>query len=125
LAQNALKVTYGKNILGEGPVYESIKIDGNKVIIKFSNTGTGISTRGKNKYGYVHGFSIAGEDKKFVWAKAYIKGDSVIVFSDMVNDPVAVRYGWAINPTEINLVNSAGLLASPFRTDKWKGITEK
>jgi len=125
LAQNALKITYGKNILATGPVFEKIIIDRNKVIIKFSNTGTGLSTREKNKYGYVYGFSIAGEDKKFVWAKAYIKGDTVIVFSDIVTDPVAVRYGWAINPSEINLVNSADLLASPFRTDRWKGITEK
>ena len=124
LAQNALKVTYGKNILGSGPVYEKMKIEGNKIVLNFSNTGIGLSTREKNKYGYVYGFSIAGEDKKFVWAKAYIDGNNVVVFSDKVTNPVAVRYGWAMNPTEINIVNSDGLLASPFRTDKWKGITE-
>jgi len=124
LAQNALKVAYGRNILGSGPVYESMKIDGNKIIINFSNTGTGLATREKNKYGYVYGFSIAGEDRKFVWARAYIEGNNVVVFSDKVANPVAVRYGWEINPTEINIVNSDGLLASPFRTDKWKGITE-
>jgi sialate O-acetylesterase len=124
LAQNALKVAYGRNILGSGPVYENMKIDGNKIILNFSNTGTGLSTKEKNKYDYVYGFSIAGEVKKFVWAKAYIKGNNVVVFSDKVANPVAVRYGWEINPTEINIVNSDGLLASPFRTDKWKGITE-
>lgn len=125
LAQSALKVVYGEDILGEGPAFESIQIKGNKVIVKFSNVGKGLTTRDKNKYGYVYGFSIAGEDKKFVWAKAYIDGKNVIVFSDEVTSPVAVRYGWADNPTEINIVNSAGLLASPFRTDTWKGITEK
>ena len=124
LAQNALKVTYGRPILGAGPVYENMKTEGSKIVLNFSNTGTGLSTREKNKYGYVYGFSIAGEDKKFVWARAFISGNSVVVFSDKVANPVAARYGWEINPTEINIVNSDGLLASPFRTDTWKGITE-
>jgi sialate O-acetylesterase len=124
LAQNALKVTYGKSILGFGPVYENMKTEGNKIILSFSNTGTGLSTKEKNKYGYIYGFSIAGGDKKFVWAKAYIEGNTVVVFSDKIANPVAVRYGWEINPCEINIVNSEGLLASPFRTDNWKGITE-
>ena len=87
LALNALKVAYGKNILGSGPVYEKMTINGNKVIIHFSNTGTGLSTREKNKYGYVYGFSIAGEDKKFVWARALIDGDKVVVFSEKVPHP--------------------------------------
>jgi len=124
LAQNALKVAYGKNILGAGPAYENMKVDDNKVILRFSNTGIGLSTRDNNKYGYLHGFSVAGDDKKFVWAKAFIEGDNVIVFSDKVAKPMAVRYGWANNPTEINLTNSDGLLASPFRTDNWQCITE-
>jgi len=101
-----------------------MKTEGNKIVLNFSNTGTGLSTREKNKYGYVYGFSIAGEDKKFVWGRAFISGNSVVVFSDKVANPVAARYGWEINPTEINIVNSDGLLASPFRTDTWKGITE-
>ena len=67
----------------------------------------------------------AGADRKFVWAKAYIDGNKVVVFSEKVPNPVAVRYGWSNNPYDDNLVNSAGLLASPFRTDQWKGITEK
>ena len=124
LAQSAFKVAYGRNILGSGPVYESIKINGNNIILNFSNTGAGLSTRDKNKYGYVYGFSIAGEDKKFVWAKAFIDGNKVVVFSEKIDRPIAVRYGWAINPTEINIVNSDGLLASPFRTDNWKLSTE-
>lgn len=124
LAQNALRVTYGKNILGSGPVYKDMKTEGNRIILSFSNTGTGLTTKDKNKYDYVYGFSIAGEDKKFVWAKAFIEGDHVVVFSERVANPVAVRYGWEINPSEINIVNSDALLASPFRTDKWKGVTE-
>jgi len=124
LAQNALKVAYKKNILGSGPVFENFAIDGNKVIVSFSNIGTGLSTKEKNKHGYVYGFSIAGEDRKFVWAKAYIQGNNVVVFSDKIANPVAVRYGWQNNPCEINIANSDCLMASPFRTDNWKGITE-
>jgi sialate O-acetylesterase len=65
------------------------------------------------------GFAIAGSDQKFVWAKAKIAGDKVIVRSESVKEPAAVRYGWAGNPN-CNLVNGAGLPASPFRTDDWK-----
>lgn len=118
LAQNALKVTYGKNILGAGPVFESMQIENNRVILKFSNTGNGLSTKEKNRYGYVNGFSIASADKKFVWAKAYINGDNVVVFNEKIANPTAVRYGWADNPYDNNLTNSDGLLASPFRTDQ-------
>jgi len=70
----------------------------------------------------VYGFAIAGEDKKFVWAEAKIDGDTVVVSSDQVTAPVAVRYAWADNP-ECNLSNSTGIPASPFRTDEWPGIT--
>ncbi len=124
LAQNALRTTYGKNILGWGPVYKSMKIDGNKIILTFDNTGKGLTTADKNRYGYVNGFTIAGADKKFEWAKAYIEGNNVVVFNEKIQNPVAVRYGWSDNPYDNNLVNSEGLLASPFRTDNWKGITQ-
>ena len=72
--------------------------------------------------GPVKGFAIAGEDSRFVWADARIDGDTVIVSSPTVPKPVAVRYGWADNPT-VNLYNAAGLPASPFRTDDWPGVT--
>ena len=68
------------------------------------------------------GFAIAGEDKKFVWADAKIDGDTVVVCSEKVAEPVAVRYAWADNP-DCNLYNKAGLPASPFRTDDWPGVT--
>lgn len=74
------------------------------------------------KDGDLVGFSIAGSDKKFVWAKARIDGDSVVVSSEQVAQPAAVRYAWADNP-QCNLYNKEGLPASPFRTDDWPGVT--
>ena len=70
------------------------------------------------------GFAIAGKDKQFYWAKAIIEGNEVIIYADKVAEPVAVRYAWADNP-ECNLINSENLPAVPFRTDEWKGITQK
>jgi sialate O-acetylesterase len=66
------------------------------------------------------GFAIAGSDRRFVWGKAAIEGNTVAVWSDEVPEPVAVRYAWADNPESANLANAAGLPASPFRTDDWK-----
>ncbi|MFV0591829.1 MAG: sialate O-acetylesterase [Draconibacterium sp.] len=124
LAHTALNVAYGEDVLPSGLVFEKMEKTGNQLILSFSNLGKGLSTSDKSKYAYVKGFAIAGEDKTFHWAQAYISNNKVIVWSDQVKNPVAVRYGWANNPIEINLVNSDGLLASPFRTDNWKGITE-
>jgi sialate O-acetylesterase len=73
----------------------------------------------KDKYGYPRSFAIAGADKKFVWAKAEIQGDKIVVYSEKVSNPVAVRYAWADNPGDANLYNKEGLPASPFRTDNW------
>ena len=69
--------------------------------------------------GDLKGFAVAGSDQKFVWAEAQIEDGKVMVWSDKVAEPVSVRYGWASNPL-CNLVNAAGLPASPFRTDDWK-----
>lgn len=125
LALNALHGAYGKDIVYSGPVYKSMKVENGKIILDFSNTGSGLMAKGADKYGYLNGFAIAGADKKFVWAKAYISGDKVIVFSDEVPSPVAVRYAWADNPEEANLFNREGLPASPFRTDDWKLYTQR
>jgi sialate O-acetylesterase len=115
-ARAAEKIAYnGKNIIYSGPIYRDMKIKGDKVIISFSNVGNGLEARG----GKLHHFSIAGADKKFVWAEAEISGDKVIVRSNEVKNPVAVRYAWADNPDGANLYNNAGLPASPFRTDDW------
>jgi sialate O-acetylesterase len=116
LALNALNKDYGrKETVYSGPVYQSMETAGNKIALTFDYTASGLKV--SDKYGYITGFSIAGADKKFVWAKAYLEGDKVIVYSDNVPHPVAVRYNWANNP-DGNLYNSEGLPACPFRTDK-------
>ena len=97
--------------------------EGNSIKLSFNNIGRGLQAKG-DRYGYLKGFAIAGSDKKFFWAKARIEGDDVVVQSDKVNDPVAVRYGWANNPDDANLFNEEGLPASPFRTDTWPGVTK-
>jgi sialate O-acetylesterase len=121
LALIANKQVYKQNVPASGPVYTNFQKQGNRVRITFTNTGLGLSTKDGKE---VTGFAIAGKDHKFNWAKAIIEGNQVIVYSDNVAEPVAVRYAWADNP-ECNLVNSEKLPAIPFRTDKWKGITEK
>ena len=122
LALSAFKIAYGKDIVFTGPTYESIQIDGQKAIVKFNNTGSGLLV--KDKYNYLKGFTIAGDDKVFHWAKAEIIDDqTIIITSNEVSDPVAVRYAWANNPDEANLYNKEGLPANPFRTDSWPGIT--
>jgi sialate O-acetylesterase len=123
LALNALKIAYGKDILCAGPTYSSMHVTGNKVTVKFDNTGSGL--RVNNKYGYINGFSLAGADGKFFWARGTIlNNNTVILQSKEVSAPVAVRYGWADNPDDLNLYNSEGLPANPFRTDNRPGITE-
>ena len=115
LALAAEKLAYGEtNIVASGPIYQSMEIEGDKVILSFSNTGSGLIAKGG---GELKQFAIAGQDKNFVWAKAIIKGDKVIVWSDQIKNPYAVRYAWADNPAGANLYNKEGLPASPFRTD--------
>ena len=87
-------------------------VEGNKIILKFAQAGTGLVARGDQR---LKGFAIAGKDGKFVWADARIKGDTVIVWSDRVRRPAVVRYAWADNPVG-NLYNNAGLPAAPFQT---------
>jgi sialate O-acetylesterase len=116
LALAAQKVAYGDNkIVHLGPIYQSMKIKGNKIILTFKNTGSGLIARGSKELNY---FAIAGADKKFFWAKAKIKGNKVEVWNDNIPHPVAVRYAWADNPEGANLYNKEGLPASPFRTDE-------
>ncbi len=123
LAISALNVAYHQDIENRGPVYNQMKVNGNKVEITFDHVGKGLNA--KDKYGYVKGFTVAGANHKFYWASATITGArTVVISSPNVSDPVAVRYGWANNPDDANLYNSETLPADPFRTDKWKGITE-
>lgn len=122
LAAIALNQTYGQKNVFSGPVYKSMITDGNKARVSFTHLGTGLVA--KDKYGYLKGFEVAGADQKFHYAKAWIEGNEVVVSSEHVASPVAVRFGWADNPEDANLFNNEGFPASPFRTDTWKGITE-
>ena len=115
LALAAERVAYGdKDVVYSGPVYKSMKVEGNKIILSFTNTGSGLTARDDQKLG---GFAIAGPDKHFIWADAKIEKDKVVVWNKKIENPVAVRYAWADNPEKANLYNKEGLPASPFRTD--------
>lgn len=116
LALAAEKIAYEKELVYSGPTYQSIEINGSQAVLTFSNVGEGLIT--KDKYGYVKGFAIAGADGQFVWAKAAIKDDKVLVWSEAVSSPKFVRYAWGDNPDDASLYNQEGLPASPFRTDK-------
>lgn len=115
LALLAGKMVYEKPLQASGPMYQEYKVEGNQVIIKFIETGSGLAIGDAGK---LTGFAIAGADQKFYWADAIIDGDKVIVRSEKVSIPVAVRYAWADNPL-CNLINIEGLPAIPFRTDDW------
>jgi len=122
LAAIALAKTYGRERVHSGPVFQSMRVQDNKVILSFVNVANGFEV--KNKYGYINGFEVAGADQQFHYAKAFIEGDKIVVYSDAVIQPVAVRYAWADDPNDVNLYNKEGFPAAPFRTDKWKAKTE-
>ena len=119
LALAARMIAYGEPIVGSGPVYDSMTVEGDRAILKFKHVGGGLVARG----GPLSGFAIAGDDRKFVNADAEIKDDTVVVHGDKVMKPVAVRFGWANFPV-VNLWNKAGLPATPFRTDDFPITTE-
>ncbi len=112
LALLAKGMNYGYEEEYSMPLYQGIKIDGNKAIVKFSHTGDGLYSDGE-----LTGFKICGADKVFVDAKAEIVGDTVHVYSEAVENPVAVRYFFEAVTEGINLYNSIGMPASPFRSD--------
>ncbi|MCX6144743.1 MAG: sialate O-acetylesterase [Ignavibacteriales bacterium] len=115
LALAAEKVAYGDDaVVSSGPIYQSMKIDGNKIVLAFTSTGSGLKARG----GDLKSFAIAGADKRFVWATAKIEGNTVVVWNENISEPMYVRYAWADNPAGANLYNKEGLPASPFRTDQ-------
>jgi sialate O-acetylesterase len=105
--------TYGIDRDFEGPVYQSMAIEGLGIRLNFK-PGSGLVASGG---GELRGFVIAGADGKFVPAQARLDGNSVVVSNPEVAAPIAVRYAWASNPKGCNLVGSAGLPAAPFRTD--------
>jgi sialate O-acetylesterase len=99
-----------------GPVYASHRIDGSRVIVKFTHVGKGLAFQHGTK---LQGFAIAGEDKKFLWADATIQNDEVIVSNPSVGKPEAIRYAFSQQFAWANLFNKNGLPAQPFRTDSW------
>jgi len=102
-----------------GPIFDKMTIDGNHVHITFKYAGSGLQTpKHRGQAEPVKGFQVAGADKQFHDAHATIEDGGVTVWSDDVSNPVAVRYGWADNPS-VNLANREGLGVMPFRTDDW------
>lgn len=140
----ARALTYGEKVPYSGPAYKSLKIDGNKAIVRFDHIEGGLvahklvptlvkQTKAGDQAAWridptakdaeLVGFTVCGKDRKFYDAKAVIQGSDVIVSSPDVPEPIAVRYGWADHPL-CGLFNRAGLPASPFRTDEFPGITQ-
>lgn len=111
LALQALKVADKKNIIADGPVYQSMKTEGNKIILSFKNGTDDFAPVSELK-----GFAVKGKDGKYEWAKAKMEGKKIIVWNDTVSNPISVRYDWADNP-DGNLKNKTGLPASPFTTE--------
>jgi sialate O-acetylesterase len=113
----ALKRTYGRDLVDSGPRYRAARVDGNTILLEFDSVGSGLMPA---KAGPIDSFAIAGADRKWHWARAEIKGDSIVLSSPEVPQPVAARYAWAMNPSQRNLLyNKEGIPASPFRTDDW------
>jgi len=111
------RVAYREPVVSSGPTYRSHSIDGSRVTLTFDHIGGGLMTSAAD--GSVGGFAVAGSDRKFYWAKGRIEGDHVVVSSEHVRQPIALRYAWANDPPDPNLYSKAGLPAAPFRTDTW------
>lgn len=122
LAAIALNRDYKKRMIDSGPSYKSMKVVGNRIILHFENIGSGLMTTDKN--GKVKGFEIAGNDQKFYEANAVIQGNTVVLSSETVSMPMAVRFGWIGDASANNLFNKEGFPAVPFRTDDWKTVTK-
>ena len=116
LSLAARHLVYGEeDLVGSGPTYRDHRIEKDRVVLTFDHVGGGLSAED----GELQQFAVAGADRKFVWANARIDGDQVIVQSDAVPEPIAVRYAWSNNPEGANFYNADGLPASPFRTDSF------
>ncbi|WP_298732918.1 sialate O-acetylesterase [uncultured Chitinophaga sp.] len=112
LALQAMRLAYNDDkVVASGPLYQSMKIKGDSMVITFTNTGSGLLAAGDKPLQH---FSIAGKDGKFVRADAMIRGKEVIVWNKNITQPLAVRYAWANNPEGANLYNKEGLPAAPF-----------
>lgn len=127
LALWALRDVAKQDVVVSGPQYKAIKVDGNKIRVSYDHVGSGLMVGKKEGLaptqevsdGKLARFAIAGEDKVWQWADAVIDGNEVVLSSEKVANPVAVRYAWSMNPAGANLYNKEGLPAVPFRTDSW------
>ncbi len=114
LALAARAIAYGEDVICSGPLYRQLTSENGRLRVWFDHAAGGLEARGG---GPLSGFLIAGEDGRFVAAEAQIEGETVVVSHPEVKRPVAVRYAWSDDPVTANLMNKAGLPASPFRTD--------
>jgi sialate O-acetylesterase len=127
LAQWALHQTYKQDIVPCGPLFKKIEVEGNKIRIHFDHVGKGLMVGSKEGLaptkevpgGKLEKFAIAGKDKAWQWAEAVIDGETVVVSCEAIQAPVAVRYGYTMNPRGANLYNKEGIPASSFRSDNW------
>jgi sialate O-acetylesterase len=128
LAQWAFAKDYGKkDHVYSGPLFKELKVEGNKAIVSFDSTGTGLMVGKKENMKLAQevkdtapgGFAIAGADKVWHWAEAKIDGHKITLTCDKVSTPIAVRYGFSGNPVKCNLYNKEGLPTAQFRTDNW------
>lgn len=123
LASIAFMNLYNQNLIcSSGPTFKSFVNKDGRMILTFENTGSGLFT--KDKYGYIRGFEVAGEDKVFYYAKAEIIDNNIVLTCNKVNNPIAVRFGWIGDASECNLYNKEGFPAVPFRSDNWRLSTE-
>ena len=115
LAAGAMRIVYDRPVMHSGPVYSSHYTDGLAIHLRFRHAADSLMTLQNVP---LTGFEIAGADRNFLPAEARIRSGEVVVFNRGIPEPVAVRYGWDDYP-RCTLYNSAGLPASPFRTDDW------
>jgi len=111
------KLVYGEAIFTEGPTFKKMERDGKYLNLYFSNIVKGLLLKFGDE---VNNIAIAGADKQFLWAQSRVDADKVVIWNDEIEIPVAVRYAWCDNPFDVNLINSEGLPAAPFRTDDWE-----
>ncbi|HEY6453019.1 MAG TPA: sialate O-acetylesterase [Steroidobacteraceae bacterium] len=114
LALGAERVAYGEQVDWSGPTYRSMRIEGDRIRLQFDHAGAGLELKGAAAE--ARGFAIAGADGHFVWARGRLDGSRLLVWSNTVKQPRAVRYDWSNTP-DGNLYNGDGLPAAPFRTD--------
>lgn len=123
LALVALKQTYGQAVGDGSPLFDNATFGDGRAVVSFRNAPNGLMVN--DRYKYLKGFELAGDDGKFQYAQARVEGNRVIVSHPDVPKPVAVRYAWSNAPVEANLFNTEGLPVGPFRSDTWPGITQK